>query len=151
MKSKLGVFSNANALLVSFEFSHKELITANAIEQKAFKIMDEKDKNEVFALMNSSEASASKAVVGFPFLHEEENKKVEVIFLIPGADTQSIRYNAASIVSNLQTVEGQINRALSNMREVADGIEMLGFGEDDSRPPREEEEVREERQTRGER
>ena len=131
MKSKLGVFSNANALLVAFALSHSDLITAHSINPESFRILN-KDGDELFALMNTSDCSESKTGVGFPFLHELENKKVEVIFLIPGGDTKSIRYNAATIVQNLEIVAKQIKTALSVMDKVAESISILGFADEDT-------------------
>ena len=127
MKSKLGNFSNANALLVSFNLTHKELITAKAIAPKAFKIMSEDGKSEEFKLFQTPNASASRTGVSFPFAHENESRKVEVMFTIDGVDVDTVTYNAASIVQNLVIVEKAIIKELKAMKDVAKGIEVMSF------------------------
>jgi hypothetical protein len=131
MKSKLGVFSNSNALLVSFDLTHAQLATANAIAPEAFKLMEgpKGKEEEVFVLLNTANATADSAGVGFPFINEDQEKTVEVLFTVEGGDTQSIKYNAAKTVSRLEKVEKQIIAALKDMDKVAEGIEMIGFGE----------------------
>lgn len=128
MKSRLGVFSNANALLVSFGFTHRDLANVSSVDPSALCIKADDGKSDVFRLMNTTNASAGGAGASFPFIHENENKTVEVLFTISGGDLESIKFNAASIVQNLKTVDAQIRKVVKSMADTAKGIEMLDFG-----------------------
>ena len=135
MKSKLGNFSNANALLVSFGFTHKQLITAQAIAPDSLRILGgEKGKDVEFRVANTSNATASRDGAFFPFVNENEDRNVEVLFLVEGGDTTTIKYNAASIIKRLAIVEDQVVSALTDMQETADEIEMLTFEDESAKP-----------------
>ncbi len=129
MKSKLGIMSNANALLVGFNLTHKDLLLAQSIAPEAFKVMDKEGKNELFSVMNAQNTSFNQAGVSFPFLNETETRKVEVLFIVEGTDAEIVNFNAAKVLGNIGIIEKQIKAALVAMRKTASSIETLEFGD----------------------
>ena len=131
MKSKLGIFSNANALLVGFSFTHKELITVQSVSPEALEIREKEENNNhsklVFSLVNASNTGLGTKTASFPFFHEDETKKVEVLFTVQGADTESIKYNASAKLPYLRKIEEQITNAMDKIKKTAAEIEILNF------------------------
>lgn len=123
MKSRLGVFTNRNALIVSFGLTHGDLKLAAKLNPNPLVIVDA-DDNEIFKLINSSCTDASPDGVSFPF-KGAKTVKPEVLFTINGTDLDEIKFEAATIVSNLAKVESQCKIALKAMRKTADAIVMI--------------------------
>lgn len=131
MKKKFGAFSNSNLLLVSFGFTHKELLTVNQVApltlQEIVKNEERNRKETVFAIMNTTDTTANLRGVSFPFLNEKENEKVQVAFQLDGKDQEIVRLTSAKICKSLEVIEKQVLEELKSMSETSKSIENLEF------------------------
>ena len=128
MKGQLGIFQNANALLIDMDVTNKDLLMASRLEGNLLQVRTQETKDApmrtVFELRSGCTTNLTSTAAIFPI--GSNAQKVRVLFMLQGTDAKELRYAAAQVQAHLITIEKQVIAGLKKMEDVANTITVLG-------------------------